>query len=161
MIQVGDRVPSVTVRRMGANGIETLDMTAYLTGRRVLLFGVPGAFTPSCSEQHLPGYVARADDFRAKDVDEVACLAVNDAFVLGEWARMQGAEGKVTLLSDGNAAFAEATGLAFDGSALGLGTRLQRFAMLVEDGVVKALRGEDAPAAVTVSGAESMLAEVA
>lgn len=160
MIQVGERLPTVTLRRMGEQGIEAVTTDDFFAGRRVALIGVPGAFTPSCSAQHLPGYVEQADALKAKGVDEVACVAVNDPFVMAEWAKAKGADGKVTLLSDGNGDFAEATGLAFDGSGLGLGTRLKRFAMVVDDGRVSSLRIEDDPAAVEVTAAEKLMADL-
>lgn len=160
MIQVGERIPSVTLRRIKDGGIEEVATSDYFAGRKVALIGVPGAFTPTCSQQHLPGYVDKADDFKAKGVDDIACVSVNDPFVMDAWAKSSGAGDKVTLLADGNGELTKAMGLEFDGSGAGLGLRCKRFAMLVDDGVVKALHVEDSPGALQVSGAESLLAEV-
>lgn len=160
MIQVGDSVPSATLRRIRDGGIEEVATTDYFAGRRVALIGVPGAFTPTCSQQHLPGYVDKVGEFKDKGIDEVACMAVNDPFVMDEWAKASGAANKVMLLSDGNGEFTKALGLEFDGSGAGLGVRCKRFAMLVDNGVVKALHVEDSPGALQVSSADSLLADV-
>jgi peroxiredoxin len=130
-------------------------------GRKVVLVAVPGAFTPTCDRNHLPGYVKHADEIRAKGIDAIAVTAVNDVFVLGAWAKSTGADGKVEMLADGNAEFARALGLAFDGSGFGLGTRSQRYSMVVEDGVVKSLNVEDTPSKADVSGAENLLKQLA
>jgi peroxiredoxin len=127
-------------------------------GKKVVLFAVPGAFTPTCSKQHLPGFVANADKIKAQGVDTIACTSVNDAFVLGAWAASAGADGKVVMLADGSADFAKAIGLELDLSARGLGMRSQRYAMIVEDGVVKALNVEDAPGTADKSGADAISA---
>jgi len=132
--------------------------TNFFAGRKVALFAVPGAFTPTCSARHLPGFVEKAAELKAKGIDEIACTAVNDAFVMGAWAKASGAEG-VTMLSDGNGAFAEALGLTMDGSKYGMGTRSQRYAMLVEDGVVKQLHVEE-PGAFKVSSADYLLEQL-
>lgn len=160
MIQVGERVPSVILKRMGENGIEDVATEEFFKGRKVALIGVPGAFTPTCSQQHLPSYVEKAGDLKAKGVDEIACLAVNDPFVMKEWAKASAVDDKVTLLSDGNAEFTKAANFEFDGSAVGLGMRCKRFSMLVDDGVVKALHVEDSPGAMEVTGADKLLAEL-
>ena len=160
MIKVGDKVPAATLKRMGDSGIEDVTTQDFLAGRKVVLVGVPGAFTPTCAKEHLPGYIDAADQFKAKGVDEVACLAVNDPFVMAHWAEQSGAAGKVTLLSDGNGETTQALGLAFDGSAVGLGTRCKRFAALIDDGEVKALHVEDNPGVVNVSGADSLLKDM-
>lgn len=160
MIKVGDKIPSATVRRMGDDGIEEVSTDDFFGGRKVALIGVPGAFTPTCSNQHLPGYVDKVDAFKAKGVDEIACVSVNDPFVMQEWAKATGAQGKVTLLADGNGEFTKAMGLEFDGSGAGLGVRAKRFAMVVDNGVVKSLNVEDSPGSVQVTGAEKLIEEV-
>jgi peroxiredoxin len=139
-----------------AEGPQPVDSEEYFNGRRVALFSVPGAFTPTCSARHLPGFVDKADQLRDKGVDEIACTAVNDAFVMGAWGESAGASEKVTMLSDGNGAFAQAIGLTMDGSKFGLGTRGQRFSMIVNDGVVEQLNVEE-PGAFNVSSADYML----
>lgn len=154
-IQVGDKLPQATLVKVTENGPEQVDTTSYFAGRRVALFAVPGAFTPTCSARHLPGFVEKADALKAKGVDEIACTSVNDAFVMGAWSKSAGAEG-ITMLADGNGAFAEAVGLTMDGSKFGMGTRSQRYAMVVNDGVVESLDVE-APGEFKVSSAEHML----
>src|SRR6195952_2157365 len=141
-IAVGDKLPDVKLTKATENGPEAVQAADYFKGKRVALFSVPGAFTPTCSAKHLPGYVEKAAELKAKGVDEVACTAVNDAFVMGAWAKQSGAEGKVTMLSDGNGAFAKAVGLDFDGAKFGMGTRGQRYSMIVDDGVLKELNVE-------------------
>ena len=126
-------------------------------GKRVVLIAVPGAFTPACSQRHLPGYVDKATDIKAKGIDEIACVAVNDAFVMGAWGRDQKAEGKVRMLADGSGDFTRALGLELDLSKGGLGMRSKRYSMLVDDGVVKSLNVEQQPGQVDLSGAEAML----
>ena len=159
-IKVGDRLPEATFRRLTADGLKEITTSELCAGKRVVLFAVPGAFTPTCSVQHLPGYVARAADFTAKGIDTVACVAVNDAFVLDAWAKANEVGDKVLMLADGNGDFTKAVGLEFDGSARGLGLRSKRYAMVVEDGVVKELKVEEAPAVVEVSGADVLLASL-
>jgi glutaredoxin/glutathione-dependent peroxiredoxin len=158
-IQVGDKLPSVTFVKPTESGLDQVQSDAFFAGRKVALFSVPGAFTPTCSARHLPGFVEKIDELKAKGVDEVACTAVNDAFVMGAWAKSAGAEGKVTMLSDGNGDFVKAIGLEMDGSKFGMGTRGQRFSMIVEDGVVKELNVE-APGEFRVSSAEHMLGQL-
>ncbi|MDQ3139694.1 MAG: peroxiredoxin [Pseudomonadota bacterium] len=155
-INIGDRIPTTQFVKATPDGPQAIDSDAFFKGRTVALFSVPGAFTPTCSARHLPGYVERADEFKAKGVDEIACTAVNDAFVLGAWSQSGGADGKVTMLADGNGEFAHAVGLEMDGSKHGMGTRGQRFSMLVEDGTVKQLNVEE-PGAFNVSSADYML----
>lgn len=157
-IAVGDRLPSATLVKMTENGPEQVDTEAFFTGRTVALFAVPGAYTPTCSAKHLPGFVEQADALKAKGVDEIACTSVNDAFVMGAWSKSSGADG-VTMLADGNADFAKAIGLSMDGSKFGMGTRSQRYAMLVEDGVVKQLHVE-APGEFRVSSADHLLSSL-
>jgi peroxiredoxin len=156
-IQVGDRIPDVTLKTMKDDGIQELKTAELFEGRKVVLFSVPGAFTPTCSAKHLPGFVEKADAIKAKGVDEIVCVAVNDVFVMGAWAKDQKTGDKVTLAADGNAELARAIGLDFDGTDFGMGTRSQRFAAIVEDGEVKLLNVE-APGKFEVSDAETVLA---
>ena len=155
-ISVGDRIPSTTLLKAGPDGPQPVDSEEYFKGRKVALFSVPGAFTPCCSARHLPGFVDKVDEFRAKGVDEVACTAVNDAFVLNAWADSADAQGKVTMLADGSGDFVRAIGLDADFSKFGMGPRGQRFSMLVDDGIVTQLNVEE-PGAFNVSSAEYML----
>ena len=159
MIQPGDKLPDATLFEMTAEGPKPVQVSKLTRGRRVVIFGLPGAFTPTCSAKHLPGYVSLADRLKAKNIDEIVCLSVNDAFVMGAWGREQGAEGKVRMLADGNADFCRAMGLEQDLRERGMGIRCQRFSMLVEDGVVKTLNVE-APGKFEVSDAETMLAQL-
>jgi peroxiredoxin len=158
-IKVGDRIPSVGFAKATENGPEGVSSDDFFAGRKVALFSVPGAYTPTCSAKHLPGFVDKADALKARGVDEIACTAVNDAFVLGAWSSANGAGGKVTMLADGNGDFAQATGLTMDGSKFGMGTRGQRFSMLVDDGVVQQLNVE-APGEFRVSSAEYLLEQM-
>jgi glutaredoxin/glutathione-dependent peroxiredoxin len=158
-ISVGDRIPDVTLRTMSANGPEAVQSSDALGKGKVVLFGVPGAFTPTCSDHHLPGFVLRADDILAKGVDTIACIAVNDRFVMGAWAAQRDGEGQLTFLSDGNGEFTAAVGLELDGRGFGLGTRSQRYAAIIEDGVVRELMVEPA-AGLDVSSAEKVLAKL-
>lgn len=158
-IQVGDKLPEATFTVMTENGPEQVNSTDYFAGRKVALFSVPGAFTPTCSAKHLPGYIEKQTELKAKGIDEVACTAVNDPFVMGAWSKASGADGKVTLLADGNATFARAVGLEMDGSKFGLGTRGQRYSMVVNDGTVEQLYVE-APGEFRVSSAEHMLEQL-
>lgn len=155
-ISVGDRVPQTTFMKATSDGPQPVSSDAFFSGRRVALFSVPGAFTPTCSARHLPGFVEKADDLKAKGVDEIACTAVNDAFVMSAWAQSSGAADKVTMLSDGNGEFAQALGLTMDGSKYGMGTRGQRYSMIVNDGVVEQLNVEE-PGAFSVSSADYLL----
>ncbi|MCF8708814.1 peroxiredoxin [Rhizorhapis sp. SPR117] len=158
-ISKNDKIPQVTFTTMTANGPEGVDSDSFFKGRKVALFSVPGAYTPTCSAKHLPSYIEKAADLKAKGIDEIACTAVNDAFVMGAWAKASGAEGKVTMLADGNGSFAKAVGLEMDGSKFGLGTRGQRFSMIVNDGVIEELNIE-APGDYKVSSAEHMLEQL-
>ena len=155
MIAVGEQIPDVGLWTMTADGPKAITSSEALGTGKVVLFGVPGAFTPTCSDHHLPGFVARAEDIRAKGVDRIACIAVNDAFVMGAWAADRGAD-DIVMLADGNGAFAAATGLELDGSGFGLGKRNQRFAAVLQDGVVQHLAVESGPG-LDVSSAESIL----
>jgi peroxiredoxin len=158
-IQIGDRIPSATLLTATADGPQPIDGESFFGGRKVALFSVPGAFTPTCSARHLPGYVERAEELRNKGVDEVACVAVNDAFVMQAWGQQAGAEGKVTMLADGNGEFAKAMGLTMDASKFGMGTRGQRWSAIVDDGVVTELNVEE-PGAFSVSSAETLLSQL-
>ncbi len=155
-IKVGDRLPSVTFAKATENGPESVSSDEFFAGRKVALFSVPGAFTPTCSAKHLPGFVDKAEDLKAKGIDAVACTAVNDAFVLGAWKDQNNAGDAVTMLADGNAEFVKAAGLEMDGTKFGMGTRGQRFSMVVNDGVVEQLNVE-APGEFKVSSAEHMI----
>ncbi|MFD1788958.1 peroxiredoxin [Sphingomonas floccifaciens] len=155
-IKVGDRIPNVSFVKATENGPESVTSDEFFKGRKVALFSVPGAFTPTCSAKHLPGFIDKAEDLKAKGVDEIACTAVNDAFVLGAWSGSNNAADTVTMLADGNAEFVKATGLEMDGSKFGMGTRGQRFSMLVNDGVVEQLHVE-APGEFKVSSAEHLI----
>ncbi|KQU55621.1 alkyl hydroperoxide reductase [Sphingomonas sp. Leaf339] len=157
-INVGDRLPEATLVKVTADGPDQVKVADYFAGRTVALFAVPGAFTPTCSAQHLPGFLGKADELAAKGVDEIACTAVNDPFVLQAWSKENGAEG-VTMLADGNGDFAKAVGLTMDGTKFGLGIRSQRYSMLVEDGVVKQLHVEQ-PGEFKVSSAEYLLDQI-
>jgi peroxiredoxin len=156
-IREGEKLPDVTLKTMTADGIKDVSTRELFAGKRVVLFAVPGAFTPTCSAKHLPGFVEQADAILKKGVDRIVCLSVNDAFVMGAWGKAQNTGDKVMLVADGNAAFSDAVGLAFDGSGFGMGTRSQRYAMIVQDGVVKKLFVEK-PMEFKVSSAESVLA---
>ncbi|MFM9828145.1 MAG: peroxiredoxin [Sphingomonas sp.] len=155
-INVGDKLPTTTFTKATDSGPEAVDTETFFAGRKVVLFSVPGAFTPTCSAKHLPGFVQNAAEFKSRGVDEIACTAVNDAFVLGAWSKSNDAGAAVTMLGDGNGDFAEAIGLTMDGSKFGMGKRGQRYSMLVEDGVVTQLNIEG-PGEFKVSSAEHML----
>jgi glutaredoxin/glutathione-dependent peroxiredoxin len=156
-INVGDRIPSVTMKQLTSEGVKEFTTDEIFRGKRVVLIAVPGAFTPACSQRHLPGYVDKAADIKAKGIDEIACVAVNDAFVMGAWGRDQKAEGKVRMLADGSGDFTRALGLELDLSKGGLGMRSKRYSMLVDDGIVKSLNVEQQPGQVDLSGVEAML----
>ena len=158
-ISVGDKVPNVNFVTPTADGPQPVSSDALFAGKRVALFSVPGAFTPTCSAKHLPGFVEKADELKAKGIDEIACTAVNDAFVMGAWGKASGVDGKVTMLADGNGDFAKAVGLEMDGSKFGMGTRGQRFALVVNDGTVEHLFVE-VPGEFRVSSAEYMLEQL-
>ena len=157
MIKPGDRIPEVPLQRI-RDGVETVDTRTLFDGKKVVLFAVPGAFTPTCSEKHLPGFVEHFGEFRDKGV-EVACLSVNDPFVMQAWGRSQNVPEGLDMLADGNGDFAKALGLEMDASAYGMGTRAKRFAIYAEDGVVKQVHVE-APGEYRVSSAEHMLSQL-
>lgn len=165
MLKIGDKLPAATlyefieVEGNGCSlGPNAFDVHKETAGKKVAIFALPGAFTPTCSAQHLPGYTAAAADFKAAGVDEIWCVSVNDAFVMGAWGRASDASGKVRLMADGSADFAKATGLVLDLTAKGFGVRSQRYSMLVEDGVVKSLNVEG-PGKFEVSDAATLLAQ--
>ena len=159
-IKVGDRLPSAALKEIGSDGaLKDLMTEALFKGRRVALFAVPGAFTRTCSSRHLPGFFHNAAPIRQKGVDDIVCLAVNDAFVMRAWGDAHGAPGKVRMVGDGNASFVRAIGLDKDSSANGMGTRCHRFSMLVDDGVVKSLN-IDPPGEFGSTSAETMLAQL-
>jgi len=157
-IKVGDKVPSTKLKQKTADGIQDVSTDDYFKGK-VVVFGLPGAFTPTCSAKHVPSYIANYDKLKAKGVDDILCVSVNDAFVMGAWARDQKAGGKVRMMGDGSADYTKALGLVFDLTGKGMGIRSQRFSMLVDDGVVKTLNVE-APGKYEVSGAETMLTQL-
>ncbi|RIL08121.1 MAG: peroxiredoxin [Proteobacteria bacterium] len=158
-IQVGEKLPAATFQVPTAGGIEARTTEQLFAGKKVVLFSVPGAFTPTCSAKHLPGFVQKADEIRAKGIDAIVCLAVNDAFVMGAWAKDQNVGDRVIMAADGNGAFAKALGLDFDGARFGMGLRSQRFALVADDGVVTHLAVE-APGKFEVSSAEAVLAKL-
>ena len=156
-INVGDKLPSVTLKQLTLEGVKEFTTDDIFRGKKVVLFAVPGAFTPACSQRHLPGYVDKAANLKAKGVDEIACVAVNDAFVMGAWGKEQKTEGKIRMLADGSGDFARALGLELDLTKGGLGVRSKRYAMLVDNGIVRSLNVEAQPGQVEVSSAEAML----
>ena len=158
-IQVGDKLPSATLTTMTAEGPKPLTTSELCEGKKVVLFAVPGAFTPTCSVQHLPGFLENAQSFKDKGVDTVACVSVNDPFVMGAWGKDREVGENLVMLSDGNGDFTAAIGLEMDGSGFGLGTRSQRYAMIVDDGVVSTLNVESG-SGLDVSSAETILSEL-
>ena len=158
-IKVGDSIPSATLIKMTEEGPRPVTTEELFGGRTVALFSVPGAFTPTCSAKHLPGFVDNADAIKGQGIDEIVCISVNDAFVMGAWGKSANVGDKVTMLADGNADFVKALGLTMDGSKFGMGTRGQRFSMLVKDGKVEQLNVEE-PGAFKVSSAEHMIEQL-
>lgn len=154
-IQVGDKIPAATFKVMTADGPQDMTSDEVFAGKKVVFFAVPGAFTPGCSMTHLPGFVVNADAIKAKGVDTIACMAVNDAFVMGSWGEAQNAE-EILMLADGNGEFTSAIGMEMDASGFGMGVRSKRFGMIVEDGTVSYL-GIEAPGEIVASSAETML----
>jgi len=159
-IQVGDKLPQATFRVMTADGPAPKTTDDLFKGRKVVFFAVPGAFTPTCHKNHLPGYLDKAGEIKAKGVDAILVTSTNDVFVLDAWAKATGGTGVIEFLSDGNADFAKEIGLSMDGSGFGMGTRSRRYSMLVEDGVVKSLNVEEAAGKADLSGAETMLGQI-
>jgi peroxiredoxin len=158
-IQVGERLPDVPLTIAGADGPQPTTSGEYFSDKRVALFAVPGAFTPTCSARHLPSYVDKARDLKGQGVDEIACISVNDPFVMAAWGERDGSQ-DITMIADGNGAFADAIGLAMDGTKFGMGQRSQRYSMIVNDGVVEQLNVE-APGEYRASSAEHMLDQLA
>jgi peroxiredoxin len=158
-IKVGDKLPEATLMTMTKDGPAPVKVSEYFKGKKVALFALPGAFTPTCSAKHLPGFVDHAAELKQKGVDKIACLSVNDAFVMGAWGKAQNAADKVDMLGDGNVEFTRKIGLTLDGSRFGLGERSQRYSMIVTDGVVTALNVEK-PGAFEVSNAETLLKQL-
>ena len=159
MIKVGDKIPSATLMEMQDGKPAPVSTDSFFGGKKVALFALPGAFTPTCSAKHVPGFVNSHDALKAKGVDEIACVSVNDAFVMGAWGKDQKADGKVHMLADGNGDFTRAMGLEMDGSRFGMGKRSQRYAMVVDNGVIKKLNVEE-PGAFSVSSAEHILTQL-
>ena len=158
-IQIGDKLPDIQLSRATADGPQPTSSSEYFAGKRVALFAVPGAFTPTCSARHLPSYVEKAGELKGKGVDEVACISVNDPFVMAAWNKSDGSD-DITMLADGNGDFAKAIGLEMDGAKFGMGQRSQRYSMVVNDGVVEQLNVE-APGEYRASSAETMLDQLA
>ncbi|HKX93005.1 MAG TPA: peroxiredoxin [Sphingomicrobium sp.] len=158
-IQVGDRLPDVPLAIAGAEGPQPTTSGEFFGGKKVALFAVPGAFTPTCSARHLPSFVEKAQELKGRGIDEIACISVNDPFVMQAWGQRDGSD-DITMLADGNGAFAEATGLVMDGSKFGMGKRSQRYSMIVDDGVVEQLNVE-APGEYRASSAEYLLDQLA
>jgi peroxiredoxin len=158
-IKVGDKVPSATFMEMKDGGPKPVKTDDLFAGKKVVVFALPGAFTPTCSAKHVPGFVQHAEEFKAKGVDAIACVSVNDAFVMGAWGENQKAGDKVMMLADGNGDFTRAVGLEMDGSRFGMGKRSQRYAMIVDNGVVTELNVEE-PGAFSVSSAEHVLKQL-
>ena len=158
-IKIGDKIPSATLVQMKDGSPKPVKTDEFFAGKTVVLFALPGAFTPTCSAKHLPGFVQHVGDLKKKGVDAIVCLSVNDAFVMGAWGEQQGAGDKVMMVADGNGEFTHAVGLEMDATKFGMGKRSQRYSMLVKDGVVKELNVEE-PGAFAVSSAEHILKQV-
>jgi len=155
-IKVGEKVPSATLMQMKGGAPQPVKTDDLFKGKKIVVFGLPGAFTPTCSAKHLPGFIQHADEIQKRGVDAIACLSVNDAFVMGAWGEQQGSGEKVMMLADGNGDFTRSLGLEMDASRFGMGRRAQRFAMIVEDGIVKQLNIEE-PGSFSVSSAEHVM----
>tara|TARA_B100000925_G_C21894833_1_gene424507 strand:+ start:269 stop:757 length:489 start_codon:yes stop_codon:yes gene_type:complete len=159
-IQPGDKLPDATLMHLTDAGPAPISTEELFGGKTVALFAVPGAFTPTCSNQHLPGFIERSEELRAAGVDTIVCMAVNDAFVMGAWGQQQGANGKVMMVGDGNAELTQKMGLSVDSSGFGMGTRSVRFSMIVRDGVLETLNIEQNPGQAVDSGAENLLSQL-
>lgn len=157
MIALGDRLPSMTFKHLGTDGMQDLSLESLCAHKKVVFFAVPGAFTPTCSSTHVPGFLAHIADFQKKGVDQIVCLSVNDPFVMKAWGESLQANDRVLFLADGNGDFTETIGMVLDARGHGLGLRSKRYALLAEDGVVKALAVEDNPSVCTISHADSFL----
>ncbi|MBL8638914.1 MAG: peroxiredoxin [Alphaproteobacteria bacterium] len=160
-IAIGDQFPAATLKILGAAGLEDFDVAAFLKDKKVVLFAVPGAFTPTCSQKHLPGYVSQAEQIKATGVDAILCLSVNDPFVMQHWGEVAGADGKVMMIPDGNAELVKKLGLTMDASGAGLGLRSQRFMMVIDRGIVKDLQIEPKGGDAELSGAQMCLTRLA
>jgi len=158
-IKAGDKIPSVKLKYMNDKGMQEISTDDLFKGKKVVVFALPGAFTPTCSAKHLPGYVQNADAIKAKGVDTIACISVNDAFVMNAWGKDQKSDGKVMMLADGNGDFTRAVGLELDATGFGMGKRSQRYAMVVDDGKVTKLAVEQGPG-LDVSAAEKIMAQL-
>ncbi len=156
-ISVGDRLPDAKFKIMTSDGPADVSTAEVFGGKKIALFAVPGAYTPTCHGKHVPGFIENYDSFRANGVNEIVCVAMNDVFVLNQWAKDTGGQGKIKFLSDGLGTFTKAVGLEFDASAAGLGIRSKRYSMIVEDGVVKSINVEDVPSQCEVASAKSLL----
>ena len=159
-VSAGDKVPSVNFKMLTADGLSDVSSDDYFGGKKTALFAVPGAYTPTCSAKHVPSFLAQADALKAKGVDQIACVSVNDAFVMKAWGEDTGAGGTIDMLADGNGEFARATGLTLDARGFGLGERTTRFSMIVDDGTITALNVEENPTEMVVSSAEHMLSQL-
>lgn len=159
-IQPGDKLPDATLMHLTDAGPAPISTEELFGGKTVALFAVPGAFTPTCSNQHLPGFIEKSEELRAAGVDTIVCMAVNDAFVMGAWGQQQGANGKVMMVGDGNAELTQKMGLSVDSSGFGMGTRSVRFSMIVRDGVLETLNIEQNPGQAVDSGAENLLSQL-
>jgi len=157
-LSIGDKLPTASLGRLGADGPEQVDLNEMITGKKVVIFAVPGAYTPTCSSAHMPGFVRNADQLRAKGVDEIICISVNDVFVMKSWADVMGAtDVGIHSLADGDSSFTKTIGMNFSAPPVGLIDRSKRYAMIVEDGTVTALNAEEAPGVCDISGAEAIL----
>ena len=159
-VSAGDKVPSVNFKMLTADGLSDISSDDYFGGKKTALFAVPGAYTPTCSAKHVPSFLAQADALKAKGVDQIACVSVNDAFVMKAWGEDTGAGGTIDMLADGNGEFARATGLTLDARGFGLGERTTRFSMIVDDGTITTLNVEENPTEMVVSSAEHMLSQL-
>jgi len=159
-IKLGDKLPDATLMHLTDAGPAPISTEELFGGKTVALFAVPGAFTPTCSNQHLPGFIEKSEELRAAGVDTIVCMSVNDAFVMGAWGQQQGANGKVMMVGDGNAELTQKMGLSVDSSGFGMGTRSVRFSMIVRDGVLETLNIEQNPGQAVDSGAENLLSQL-
>ena len=159
-IKPGDKLPDATLMHLTDAGPAPISTEELFSGKTVALFAVPGAFTPTCSNQHLPGFIEKSEELRAAGVDTIVCMSVNDAFVMGAWGKQQGAAGKVMMVGDGNAELTQKMGLSVDSSGFGMGTRSVRFSMIVRDGVLETLNIEQNPGQAVDSGAENLLSQL-
>ena len=159
-IKPGDKLPDVQLMHLGDAGPSPISTEELFSGKTVALFAVPGAFTPTCSNQHLPGFIEKSEELRAAGVDTIVCLSVNDAFVMGAWGQQQGANGKVMMVADGNGELTEKMGLSMDGSGFGMGMRSVRYSMIIRDGAVETLNIEQNPGTAVDSGAENLLSQL-